>query len=126
MAYDDELWVIAPKGFRPSNWVDMLKDFDVAFNLNPYLVDPCMVDTDGDSKKEEVLVVCLELLDPSDSEVTLRQSLFWEMLERAARLGLHLSFPQRFQEQFGDHWPRVESFCSEHRIQFATRSAAPE
>ena len=56
-----EIWIHAPKNFRPRDWVERLQDFDVVFGLDPYLVDPRIVDVD--SEKREVLAVLCTLLD---------------------------------------------------------------
>ncbi|ODT67946.1 hypothetical protein ABS71_10195 [bacterium SCN 62-11] len=39
MSHPDQIWVVAPKGFRPSAWVEMLIDFDECYDLDPHLID---------------------------------------------------------------------------------------
>ena len=125
MVDDGEIWVIAPKGFRPSNWVDMLRDFDVAFELDPYLIDPGFIDG-AHGHREEILVIRLELLDAESvvnptAEQSARHSLYWEMLDRVASLGLQISFPTRMATEHADAWATSLEFCRNRKISFANR-----
>jgi hypothetical protein len=126
MNEDTEIWVIAPRGFRPSNWVDMLRDFDVAYNLDPFLVDPGFVEHPG-GHREEILVIRLELLEQQADaqEFQLRHDLFWEMLERVGSLGLTVSFPERMAREHPEAWAKAVDYCGQNAIKYANRQTNP-
>lgn len=104
---NDEIWVVAPPGFRPSQWVEMLMDFDEAFELDPFLVDR-RLDESG-----EVLVLSTRLLDPAHPR---HQSLLWEMLDKVARMGLIVRPPQGIELRYPEPWARVLAFCGERQV----------
>jgi len=112
-----ELWVRAPHGFRPSNWVDMLCDFDVGCELDPYCVDR------RSYAGLELLTLQASLLDPLPEHPEARRGLFWEMLNKAARLGLFVHYDETFPAEFPDWWTEIEKYCVDNCIQISTRAA---
>ena len=110
-----QLWIHAPKNFRPSNWVEMLRDIDVAFGLDQYLVDPCFVTFDGE--KHYVLFVMASLLDEVGGRRQEREALFREMMDRAASLGLMETVPASFSVAYPQWSGWLQSFCQTKRIQ---------
>lgn len=104
---NDEIWVLAPPGFRPSQWVEMLMDFDEAYDLDPYLVDRRC------GEHGEVLVLSLDLLNPNEPQ---HQALLWEMLDKVARMGLILRPPTGLELRYPEVWGRVLAFCGERQV----------
>lgn len=100
----DEIWVVAPHGFRPSKWVEMLRDYDSAYDVDPHLVDERLVG------HQDVLIIEGEILDPSHPQAEARLGCFWELLEKVAEMGLHLSCDPTFLTQRSDWWAPVEAF----------------
>lgn len=109
-----EIWIHAPKNFRPRDWVERLQDFDVVFGLDPYLVDPRFVSVD--SEKREVLAVLCTLLDRGDKHDQARENLFKEMMSRAASLGLSVSVPATFPKSYSKWWEWLKSYCKDEEI----------
>lgn len=114
-----EIWIHAPRGFRPSNWVDMLRDFDVAWDLDPYLVDPRYVKIGDES--HHVLALLTTLLEEHKTEKKARESLFKEMMSRAAEIGLHVSVPAEFADRFPHWWIWIQEYCAKESIPLDTR-----
>ncbi len=113
-----QIWIHAPKSFRPSNWVDMLRDIDVAFGLDPYLVDPCFVVLDGE--KHYVLFVMCSLLDEGGVQAKEREALFREMMAKAVSLGLMITVPSEFAARYAQWWDWLEPFCLQGGVRLNT------
>jgi hypothetical protein len=112
------IWIHAPKGFRPSNWVDMLCDIDMAFDLDPHLVDPSYVTVHNE--RHYVLQVMCSLLDESSEDRVEREALFKEMMSRAAALGLNVTVPQDFPAAFPAWWDWMQVYCLQKKIPLRT------
>lgn len=117
-----QIWIHAPKGFRPSNWVDMLRDIDVAFDLDPHLVDPCFVTIN--KEKHYVLFVMCSLLDQGLPQAAVREALFQEMMAKAASLGLNVTVPSEFAAVYPSCWNWLETYCREKQIALNIHQAA--
>ena len=100
----DELWVVAPRGFRPSQWVEMLRDYDTAYGIDPHLVDESVVD------HQDIMIIEGEILDPDHPRAERRLACFWELMEKVAEMGLHLSCHPDFLKERADWWAPVEEF----------------
>ena len=116
-----QIWIHAPQGFRPSNWVDMLRDIDVAFELDPHLVDPCFITVN--QEKHYVLFVMCSLLDEGLPQAEVREALFQEMMAKAASLGLKVTVPHEFAATYPRWWSWLEPYCREKRIELNTHEA---
>lgn len=114
-----EIWIVAPKGFRPSSWVDMLCDIDEAFDLDPHLVDPCYEIIDG--RKCKVLVMMSTVLNDTTHEKTAREELFKEVMCRAAALGLNVSVPEDFAGVYPTWWVWLQEYCDKAKLTLSTR-----
>jgi hypothetical protein len=108
------IWIHAPKGFRPSNWVDMLCDMDEAFDLDNHLLEPSYITVE--SRRHYVLQVSCSLLDESAPEKERREALFREMMSRVAALGLLVTVPDKFGSAFPGWWDWLREFCAQNRI----------
>jgi hypothetical protein len=106
----DEIWVVAPKGFRPSQWVEMLIDFDEAYDLDPHLVDRRL------HQGAEILVLHTQLLDPAHPEAIKHNTLLWEMLDKIARMGLIVRAPEGLAQRFPELWDQVMAFCTQRKV----------
>lgn len=106
----DEIWVVAPKGFRPSQWVEMLIDYDEAYDLDAHLVDRRLLDG------SEILVLHTELLDASNPQSIKYNTLLWEMLDKVARMGLIVRAPAGVAERYPDVWNQVMAFCAQRQV----------
>ena len=100
----DEIWVVAPRGFRPSQWVEMLRDYDSCYDVDPHLIDERVVD------HKDILIIEGEILDPEHPQAEARLACFWELLEKIAEMGLHLACDPTFLSQRADWWAPVEAF----------------
>lgn len=112
------IWIHAPKGFRPSNWVDMLCDIDEAFDLDRHLVDPSYVTVN--SQRHYVLQVMCSLLDESGEDIEERHALFRELMCRVAALGLQVTVPQEFAPTYATWWEWLEAYCADKKILLQT------
>lgn len=112
------LWIHAPKGFRPSNWVDMLCDIDEAFDLDRHLLDPCYLTVE--SVRHYVLQVRCSLLDEDDPQRVTREALFREVIARVAALGLNVTVPGEFSSAYPAWWEWLRNFCAEKKITLRT------
>jgi hypothetical protein len=112
------MWIHAPKGFRPSNWADMLCDIDEAFDLDRHLIEPSYITVE--SERHYVLQVMCTLLDESSPQRETREALFREMMCRVAALGLNLTVPLEFASTFPVWWDWLVGYCSEKKITLRT------
>ena len=112
----DEIWVVAPRGFRPSQWVEMLRDYDVAYGIDPYLVTECRRD------QHDFMIIEGEILDPGHPEATARLGCFWELLDKVAEMGLHLSADPTFIQERPEWWAPVERFQEERNLTIQMRA----
>ena len=110
-----ELWVVAPKGFRPSQWVEMLVDYDEAYEVDPYLVDRGYLD------HREILVISGEMFDRKADQADLQQACLWEVLGKVSRLGLILNFHPHFPEVYPDSWAQLQRFLTTNPAKTETR-----
>lgn len=117
------IWIHAPRGFRPSNWVDMLCDIDEAFDLDRHLIDPAYV-TVGSQKHLVLQLACTSLLDEAAPQRTTREALFQEMMARAAALGLQVTVPDGFARTYPAWWDWLRSFCGQKRVVLRTHQTA--
>ncbi len=111
----DEIWVVAPRGFRPSQWVSMLRDYDTAYGVDDHLIDERVLD------HKDILIIEGEILDPEHPESEARLACFWELLEKIAEMGLHLSCDPAFLSQRADWWAPVEAFRVERGLTITIR-----
>ncbi len=112
------IWIHAPKGFRPSNWAEMLCDIDEAFDLERHLIEPSYVTVD--SQRHHVLQVMCSLLDETSPERVTREALFREMMCRVAALGLFVTVPDQFPVAFPNWWDWLQDYCAEKGIVLRT------
>ncbi len=110
MNHPDEIWVVAPRGFRPSAWVEMLIDFDECYDLDAHLIDRRR------GEDCEVLVMSTELLDASHPLAARYRELLLEMLDKVARMGLILRPPAGVRERFPVTWGELETFCADRKV----------
>lgn len=108
------IWIHAPKGFRPSNWVDMLCDIDEAFDLDRHLVEPSYVMVDA--QRHYVLQVMCSLLDETSPDRATREALFREIMCRVAALGLWITVPTEFSTAFPLWWDWLLEYCQDKKI----------
>lgn len=111
MIDQDEIWVTAPRGFRPSQWCEMLIDYDEAFDLDAHLVDRRL------HNGHEVLVLRTDLLDSSHPLAIRHTTLLWEVLDKVARMGLIVQAPAGMETRYPELWNQVVAFCSQHQVQ---------
>jgi hypothetical protein len=114
-----ELWVVAPKGFRPSQWVEMLVDYDEAYEVDPYLVDRGYLD------HHEILTISGEMFDPKAVQADMQQACLWEVLGKVSRLGLILNIHPHFSDAFPDSWAELQKFLADHPAKTETRAVGP-
>lgn len=106
----DEIWVVAPAGFRPSQWVEMLIDFDEAYELDPHLIDRRR------TEEGECLVMSVELLDPAHPLAQRHNVLLLEMVDKIARMGLTVRLPGGLGERYPAAWADFEKICLARRV----------
>jgi hypothetical protein len=107
------IWIHAPKGFRPSNWAEMLCDIDEAFDLERHLVEPSYVMVD--SQRHHVLQLMCSVLEEGPHRST-GEALFQELMQRVAALGLLVTVPDRFPTAFPHWWDWLREFCAEKGV----------
>jgi hypothetical protein len=110
-----EVWVVAPKGFRPSQWCEMLIDFDEAYDLDPHLIDKRC------HGREEIMVMQPELFDHSHADARAHLQLVADILEKIARMGLSLNYHPRLQQARPEIVLAVVALCQERSITLAER-----
>lgn len=113
---EDEIWVVAPPGFRPSQWVEMFRDYDSAYDVDPHLVRERSV-ASGD-----VLVIEGQILDELHAQADRRMACFWELMNKVAALGLELSCPAQLAHVRSAAWTAVETFCQTRGIPIHARN----
>ncbi|MFN8606962.1 MAG: hypothetical protein U0931_05490 [Vulcanimicrobiota bacterium] len=106
----DEIWVLAPSGFRPSAWVEMLIDFDQCYDLDAHLIDRRR----GDDS--DVLVMSTDLLDGQHPLASRHRELLLEMLDKVARMGLIIRPPVGIRERFPSSWDELERICADRKV----------
>ena len=107
---EDEIWVVAPPGFRPSQWVEMFRDYDSAYDVDPHLVrERCVASRD-------VLVIEGQILDELHTQADRRLACFWELMNKVAALGLELSCHPQLADARGPAWTAVLTFCQSRGI----------
>jgi hypothetical protein len=111
-----QIWVVAPRGFRPSQWVDMLVDYDEAFEVDRYLVDRGYVD------HHEILVIAAEMFDPKAEQADQQIACLWEVLGKVSRLGLTLNVHPEFVVHKPEWWQQLQVFLQTHPIPLEMRS----
>ncbi|MEW6278923.1 MAG: hypothetical protein AB1758_09895 [Candidatus Eremiobacterota bacterium] len=106
-----QLWITAPPGFRPSQWVDMIKDVDHLFGLEDDLVDTRF------GPEGQFLTLRADLLDPAHPLREAREKLFFEVLDKAQTFGFSLSA----DPELGELLPRVQAECASRGIPLTLR-----
>jgi hypothetical protein len=110
MTHPDEIWVVAPKGFRPSAWVEMLVDFDECYDLDAHLIDR------RQGEHCEVLVMSTDLLDGTHPLAPRYRMLLLEMIDKIAHMGLILRPPAGVRERFPITWGELELICADRKV----------
>lgn len=110
MSHPEEMWVVAPKGFRPSAWVEMLVDFDECYDLDPHLIDR------RQGEHGEVLVMSTELLEGTHPLAPRYRMLLLEMIDKIARMGLILRPPTGVRERYPITWGELELICADRKV----------
>lgn len=111
-----ELWVMAPRGFRPSQWAEMLIDFDEAYDLDPELVDK------RSKGREDILVIQGRLFAELYDSCKIHQALLLDVLGKVAGLGLALYYHPKLADQDPPLVEKVRQLCQEQRIPVQSRS----
>jgi hypothetical protein len=111
-----EVWVVAPIGFRPSQWCEMLIDFDEAYDLDPHLIDKRC------HGREEVMVMQPELFDENHPDATVHLQLLSDILEKIARMGLSLNYHPQLQQSKPEIVTAVVAHCQLRSITLLERS----
>ena len=112
------IWIHAPKGFRPSNWTEMLCDIDEAFDLEKHLIEPSYMVVENE--RHRVLQVMCSLLDASSPERVQREALFRELMCRVAAIGLQVTVPDQFPVAFPNWWDWLQAYCLEKKVVLRT------
>ena len=86
-----EMYVIAPKGYRPHDWVERLMNWDECAELDADLVYPKFVEG------RELLVVRAELLDEEHSDRASRMNVFIQVLNFVKENGHTLTIDSRLE-----------------------------
>ena len=110
MNHPDEIWVLSPRGFRPSAWVEMLVDFDECYDLDSHLIDR------REGEHGEVLVMSTELLETTHPLAERYRELLMDMMDKIARMGLILRPPPGVRERFPVSWGELELFCASRKV----------